>query len=333
MENWIDFAIGIRESITGHVIVEKDVRFGKPAEVEEYKNSLISIVDRSNITKKLKLHLRDQFRSKTATFDADLITPDFAFPGEQIPPDLRKVRITSEIGDLIFRPQASKQLTLTINFGWGLDSRPLNEFVNLAKAILLLHNAEPGTRYLDLYDGEKKLFSITSRDKTEIPKEMLIYALLVSRTWELVRYFELPFDIRVTPEQLLDQKKEIETLVTIGNPVVPIIMLSGHLIEYESVTNDKVLALVVVKLNLEHDITAIIGFEGTAVYERNEEIVKLTIDNPQRLYQNAFLNLSENELEDLKTKISNDFKENGFEVIITDGVGLIASSQVIGEGD
>lgn len=103
----VDFAIGISEKMpTSNIIIQKDVRFGEPAETEEKGEGVLSISPKGT---PIELTFRNKSGSKKVTFAATAYSPDFFFPDAGLPQEYRKYRIEYPLGEIIYPAGAVQQ--------------------------------------------------------------------------------------------------------------------------------------------------------------------------------------------------------------------------------
>lgn len=320
-KDWVDLAIGVKDELPlAKMIINKEIRFGIPAETIEEKDGYLSIIDRSKTSKPITLILRNEKGTRKSSFPASLFTPDHFFPGKPVPKEIRKVRITSEIGDFVFNPNAvQKEKRVTVKIKYDENPRKLSELANLWRIVLILDNALDEGCYFEISDEEHDPFCRQISGKTDFPREFKIVSFVVENALFLAKALNIPTEIEVTLDQLLNQLDEIIEIRKIFDQNFPINTISGTIAEDKIPFQGEQAVIIAREISLGSiKIIIIFGFAGTAGFPILEEPGKFEIPNPRRIHF-SFHHMEDDEIDPtdrLLNEVSDKLEETGYFVIL-----------------
>lgn len=314
----VDFSIGKSEKLpTNSITIQKDVRFGTPAETEDRGEGIISI---SPTGTPIDLIFRNKSGSTKVAFSATAYGPDFFFPNSELPDKYRKYRIEYPLGELIYLPPEAQKIygrseTINLDLDPSNEYRDIQEMVNAWRIISLLNSASR-----DGLDVEIKLEGVPPIRigffvSGEVPKTQKIIAKAVENAWFVVRLFDLPMNLVVTLEEIANQQQIFADVRMFLDPTdPPIRSITGSLIEPTD-HPDKEHAIVFTRVLKLGDLSILIavGMAGPIILYENG--TQFEIRRPKRVHAEHFI-LSEGEkVKDAVKTVYNQLNKKDYEII------------------
>ncbi|MBI5301481.1 MAG: hypothetical protein HY868_05035 [Chloroflexi bacterium] len=317
-EQWMDFAIGLRDSLpVSTFTIEKQVRFGIPAEHIEHQDGMVSITP---LGKSVTLLISNTEKSKESRFHAMLYTPTSFDPSGIIPKEQLKVRVVSEIGNFVFRPFANP---ITFSTTWDIEDvtkpRKLGELANLWRAREIFMNAQSEGVILEIHDDENSPCRLESRGHKLLGNEDLAsMATAVDRAWFLARLFDISADTEMPLAQILGQDSNFKTVRDLGDPNIRIASIMTRVIDGDFNTEKEHALIFSRVLHFGKVILAVfIGFAGyptIANGESGEKILEIRKPNRILLDHKKLEKIDQSEYKQLIQSESERMKSMGYEV-------------------
>ena len=317
---WVDYAIGLKDKLrVSKLTIEKDIRFGIPKEIIEEGETTI-FLDVSKSGKPIKMIFIDEKNNRKSTFSAVLFTPDHFFPNEPVPDTYRKIRIKSELGEIIFNPFASIQETnINLHIKYANKPQEISELFNYWQIVLILQNSHSNDCFIELRDGENEPFRMKTSGQAQFPKDFLITAKIVEDFWYLVKILDNPPETKILLDQLLSQGRNILEIRQLHDPNILVELIMGKIAERESHTQyeQAVIFSRALKIN-ENTLLLLFAFSGQAIFRKTPDGVEFKINNPRMIhFSHDTVNEITSELINKKEiDLADRLEHRNFEVII-----------------
>ncbi len=317
-EEWVDFAIGLRNSIsTSKITIDKQVRFGIPTERIEHEGGVISITPSGN---PVDLEISNTQKTMQSRFRSTLYTPAPFDPKGIIPKEQFKVRIRSEMGDFVFRPFVNPiEFSGKLELENAANPRKLGELINLWHAIEIFMKAESEGCILEICDGKNPSYRIESTGDKLLENDFLLsIATAVDRAWLLARLFDVSAETEISLGEIHGQDSILKTICDMSDPNIIIASISKPIISGDFDTNKEHAFIFSRILRFGRVILAVfVGFAGYPTIVNAESGEKfLEIKKPIRILfeHKKFDKINETEYRELILSVLEKLRYMGYEV-------------------
>ncbi|MBI5034267.1 MAG: hypothetical protein HZB51_27415 [Chloroflexi bacterium] len=290
-EDLVSIAIGQKDSLNlSKLVVEENVRFGIPARRIEHEGGMISFGERPS--KPINLVIGNSKETMTSVFPGTLITPDYFFPSKPIPGEHVKVRIQTEICDMVFLPFGeNKKFESSFNLVAGEQRYQLGDLANRWRVITIFANAETEGCFFEIRDDQNAPYRATLRQPFPAPeKEVLSIAQSIERAFIVAQSFNIPLTTEVTIPQLLTQDSSIREVRELCDINTPIHSLRGTVI-LDSHDANKEYAFLFSRIIAfgELKLVVFMGFAGQlTIGNADEEEIPFEIKHPRRVLLESY---------------------------------------------
>jgi len=317
----IDFAIGLRDSIpVSQLIVEKQVRFGIPAERSEGGAGVLAITDRSKTAKPVKVTISNHSQTQTAIFPSTLHTPEYLFPGGGVPEKLRKVRIETEIGDIVISTGLGTMEVRSFGIRANNEPRKLGELANLWRAVLIFAHASTNGCSLDISDDHNTPVRFDLPHDVQFTQDYLSIAQVVDDAWFCAKIFDIAPDREVVLSELLRNHSIFSETRAIYDANLPIAAITSGVNSDASLSEDKEYALVIArKLPLAQRVVyMVVGYAGYLILQTGRDETTIEMRHPRQVYleHRVVLNVDDLAFEQFRKNAEAKLESKGFELII-----------------
>lgn len=222
----VDAVIGLRELPVSNLTLEKNVRFGSPAETLVEGEGAITISPEGT---EVTLTLRNTAGSKRAVFPGTFYSADYFFRGHELPGEYKKYRLQFPLGQIIFVTQGktSSQTMLSVEMALRFEpptgTIPLDELANSYRVVTLLQNASGDGLHMEVVRQGAPPVQVSSTETPSLPKELGAVARMVENAWYLTRHLDLPLETGVTVKEIVAQQEALtvaRTMLDVNQPVI-----------------------------------------------------------------------------------------------------------------
>jgi hypothetical protein len=318
----IDFAIGLEKNLpTSKFLIQKDIRFGIPAETQEMNEGILSVTRQPII--ECNIIFKNELNTLSSKFNADLYVPNWFFPGTEIPKEYFKERVVFEIGDATIRP-FDNEVTINFKFIQAKSIKPIVEHANLWRLVQII--TEPSGFSLEIVSKDGL---VIGSGKQNLPLEgtikdegLLEIARAVDNAYFVARYFNFPISKTVHLDQIMKQETRLSELKQICDVNNQIDSVQGT-VEFGAAFSEEV-AVPIVKRIVFNGLSLLVVFAVSGKFIRNDVIEDMwqnfTIEKPRRILQKHSIisndYFSNDDADKLLNQITETLDAMGIDIII-----------------
>lgn len=289
MNDWVDLAIGLRDSIdVSGIAIKENIRFGIPASTVRYdEGGTLWVVNRTKEATDVRLVIRNSAASQRSILAAKLHTPHHFFPTKPIPKEYFKARVVFSIGEVVIHTH-SRTVSLRVNFPEAKSDLPLQEHAELWRIARILHEAKENGCVLEIQANGKPsaVFPLEVTQIQQIDPPFIQIARAVESAWYLASFLQIPPDTPVSLDQLYEQRLMLERLRGICDINFSIDAVVGWFLEEMHSVHDECALAIVKRLRFgEREFLISIGLAGPLILKQEETAnYSFEVRKPRRIY-------------------------------------------------
>lgn len=309
----VDFAIGQRKLPVGQMILRQDVRFGIAAETTDLGPGELAVKPEGH---PVKVIFRNRTGTKRVTFPGTVYRPQDFFGEQPIPEEYLKYRIEYALGEIHLLPHTPSLSQTTLSVETISTPASIVELLNRWRIVPLIDDTASDPVEV-LVEVGGKIVRLGKIEAAHLPAPVRLIAESVENAWFLVRQLDLPVDMIVTLERIVEQSEHLAILrglLDANNP--PIESLSGALVEIEGDLSSEFAMVVAREVWLgDYHILVTIGMGGPLRMTTDKGDYEIL--TPRRAHVEHFLlNNEVNAVRDALLSVNASLERKGYSVIV-----------------